>query len=528
MMYVIGSGPAGIACASALLEKGREVTMLDAGVELEPDNRRKVEHLASTDPARWTPEDVRFMKSSVSINTRKIPVKKVYGSDFPYLPLPEFLSEGSRHLDIFPSFARGGLSNVWGAAVLPHREEDIRDWPVRIRDLEPHYRAVLGFVPLAAAQDDLAALYPLYAQNPGTLRLGRGTGAFLQHLEIHKDSLRGHGILFGRSRLAVKGETKEYGGGCVHCGLCLYGCPLQCIYCSSDTLREWTKSPRFTYRGNTVVTRVQETGDRVAIEGKDRLTGEKLSFSGTRVFLAAGILPTTHILLDSLKIYNQPLKIRYSQYFNVPLIRFRGEPDDLSEATNTLAQVFVELLDPVLTPETIHLQIYGYNDLYGKAMENSLAGPLFKLFPPLKEAVLRKLLIIQGYLHSRHSGFIELTLRNKGTESVLKLVPRENASSRRIIRRVMSKLWKHKELLGAFPLTPWLKIGPLGMGAHNTGTFPMSAAPGPLESDRWGRPAGLRRVHAVDASVLPSAPASTITLTVMANAHRIGYHDEAD
>jgi hypothetical protein len=31
----------------------------------------------------------------------------------------------------------------------------------------------------------------------------------------------------------------------------------------------------------------------------------------------------------------------------------------------------------------------------------------------------------------------------------------------------------------------------------------------------------LRRVHLVDASVLPSVPATTITLGVMANAHRI-------
>jgi choline dehydrogenase-like flavoprotein len=43
-----------------------------------------------------------------------------------------------------------------------------------------------------------------------------------------------------------------------------------------------------------------------------------------------------------------------------------------------------------------------------------------------------------------------------------------------------------------------------------------------LESDRQGRPYGFERVHLVDASVFPSLPATTITLTVMANAHRIG------
>jgi len=48
-----------------------------------------------------------------------------------------------------------------------------------------------------------------------------------------------------------------------------------------------------------------------------------------------------------------------------------------------------------------------------------------------------------------------------------------------------------------------------------------------FETDTSGRPAGWRRVHAVDATVLPSIPATTITLTVMANAHRIGWDSGA-
>ena len=49
----------------------------------------------------------------------------------------------------------------------------------------------------------------------------------------------------------------------------------------------------------------------------------------------------------------------------------------------------------------------------------------------------------------------------------------------------------------------------------------MKKAPGALETDALGRLSGLQRVHLVDASVLPSIPATTITLSVMANAHRI-------
>jgi choline dehydrogenase-like flavoprotein len=66
-------------------------------------------------------------------------------------------------------------------------------------------------------------------------------------------------------------------------------------------------------------------------------------------------------------------------------------------------------------------------------------------------------------------------------------------------------------------------IGAPGRGFHTGGTFPMCEDPGSFECDVFGRPGGWRRVHAVDATVLPSIPATTITFTVMANAHRIGW-----
>jgi choline dehydrogenase-like flavoprotein len=49
----------------------------------------------------------------------------------------------------------------------------------------------------------------------------------------------------------------------------------------------------------------------------------------------------------------------------------------------------------------------------------------------------------------------------------------------------------------------------------------MRRDPGARESDLLGRPMGLARVHLIDASVFPTIPATNITLTLMANAHRI-------
>src|SRR5947207_1984492 len=41
MFVVVGSGPAGVACAHALLQQGARVTMLDAGLDLIPYSARR-------------------------------------------------------------------------------------------------------------------------------------------------------------------------------------------------------------------------------------------------------------------------------------------------------------------------------------------------------------------------------------------------------------------------------------------------------------------------------------------------------
>jgi choline dehydrogenase-like flavoprotein len=92
---------------------------------------------------------------------------------------------------------------------------------------------------------------------------------------------------------------------------------------------------------------------------------------------------------------------------------------------------------------------------------------------------------------------------------------------RRIIKGIITKLCKNKKYLLAVPI-PWLlQVGLPGSGNHIGGTFPMKEQPTNFESDCFGRPYGLQNIHIVDASAFPSIPATSITLTAMANAHRI-------
>ena len=425
------------------------------------------------------------------------------------------------NVGLVPSLAKGGLSNVWGAAVLPYLADELDEWPIRYEQLVPHYRAVLSLTSLSAVNDDLAARFPLFSDDYSPLVPSRQAAALLADLACNRQALEARGIRFGASRLAVRGRNND-GRPCAACGLCMYGCPYGLIYNSQDTLAELCRMPGFTYRGGVIVRRFSESGETVRIFARSLADGRPLQFEGTSLYVAAGVLSSTRLLLDSLEAYDRTLTILDSQYFLLPMLRNRPVAGATDEAIHTLSQIFLELFDDRLSAKSIHLQVYTYNELYRQAIRAAL-GPFDR---PLSFAVrrfLERFLLIQGYLHSDISGRIELKLRPPhGDEpSRLQLVGKSNPVARRVVKKIVGKLRSCRSLLKAFPLSPLLKIGEPGRGFHSGGTLPMRAKPGPLETDPLGRPEGFRHVHIVDSSIFPSINANTVTLTVMANAHRI-------
>jgi choline dehydrogenase-like flavoprotein len=502
MFVVVGSGPAGVACAHALLSKGARVTMLDAGLDLESDRKAQVANLRSTPRERWDRDSLRFLHDGVTVEASGIPLKMAYGSSFPYrapatLPIATDGTEGK------PSYARGGLSNVWGASMMPFRTEDMTGWPITAQDLEPHYRAILELIPYSARKDLLADTFPLYSDHARELKISAQAEALLHDLGAAPTAVQ-----FGASRLAVDAS-------CVYCALCVYGCPFGYIYNSSATLEQLRKHPAFTYRSGILVERVTEAASHVELSGVVIAGGTPFEISVDRAFLACGVFSTARILLTSLEAFAETLQAVDNCYFLLPLLRYQKAKAVKSEPLHTLAQVFLEVLDPAIGPHTVHLQVYTYNELYRQQIRNML-GPLA---PAAERAVLGRLLLIQGYLHSDLSPGINLELDRDGT---LGLSVEGNAKTAAALAALRKRLWAERDALRALPVSPAMRVGKPGRGFHTGGTFPMRSRPRRLETDPEGRPHGFSRLHIVDASIFPTLPATTITLSVMANAHRIG------
>jgi choline dehydrogenase-like flavoprotein len=158
-----------------------------------------------------------------------------------------------------------------------------------------------------------------------------------------------------------------------------------------------------------------------------------------------------------------------------------------------------------------------------KAALGKTAGGLLARLPLVPKLILGRLMVALCYLHSDDSGGVQLRLERKvGTaRGALVAEPKRTPRTARVVRGLGRKLLRHAPALGFAAAAPAVHIASPGRGYHSGGTFPMNAHPSDAQTDVLGRLAAWRRVHLVDASVMPTIPSATITYSVMANAHRI-------
>jgi choline dehydrogenase-like flavoprotein len=88
---------------------------------------------------------------------------------------------------------------------------------------------------------------------------------------------------------------------------------------------------------------------------------------------------------------------------------------------------------------------------------------------------------------------------------------------------LIKRIWKATPYLDLWPVTPKMLWSGGAKSYHFGGSFPHATESdvGSATTDRLGRLARWNRIHLIDGSVFPNIPATTFTLTVMANSHRI-------
>jgi choline dehydrogenase-like flavoprotein len=513
---VIGAGPAGAAAAKALLAAGRRVVVVDAGLALEPEREAARRRMAATAPEMWSPADVALTRFSAN-GTSGAGYKRLFGSDLAFRDDGVLELSADSDVRARPSYALGGLSNVWGAGVLPYADRDLDGWPLSASELTDGYRAVFDFVPYAAEEDELAERYPLIAAPDGPLLRTQAGDQLLARLRRHRRRLAGAGLHFGASRLAVRVGHPAPANGCVYCAHCLDGCPYDHIYNAAQTIEELRRGGLIDYRPGLHVERILEGDAEVVIEASS-LRGEPGStLRAPRVFLAAGAVSSTVILQRS-GLLPARSEILDSQTLYLPFAWIGRTGATGREPGHTLAQAFLVLDDPAVCAHPVHVSLYSYND--GLSERARAAHPqLSSLLGPALDPIVRRLVVGICFFHSDDSSRVASSWDQASRSVRLQAVL--NPATGAIVARFQRALLAVLGRVGLVPLTPLAEIAPPGGGYHYGGSLPMRAGPVAGEADTLGRPVPARRIHVVDSSCFPSVPGGTITFPAMANAYRI-------
>lgn len=513
---IIGSGPAAAGVALALTEHpDQEVVVLDLGKSLEGHRASGRARLAERSPSEWHDRDVAELAGRArTVKGEPLPQKRTFGSTFPFDNMGQLdgidASAGANGSVV--SGAYGGFSNVWGAQIMPFSEPTFDDWPCSFNHMEPHYRRVLEEVPLAAEADDLEAMFPLiHATSPPPSPSERTTDV-VSRGKRNRARLQRHGVTVGSARLALRARD------CVRCGLCMTGCPYELIYSSSHTFDRLRRTKRVSYHDGLLVIGVAQQGDTCHVRAREVRTGQVVEFHADRVYLACGAIGTTRLVLASMAAPPRRVELLESIQFGLPFLSRHPTADPRTQDNHTLNQFNLVVDVTGFGKDLVQVHCYPYNP----AFSDSLPPPLrSRPLEPVHRRIRQRVTVGLGYLPSWASPKVILDHEPGGDGLPSIRVSGQDANNLPMLRQALRALRRVGPVIDLWPVPSQSFVSGPAKSYHFGGSFPHAIRRGPLVTDQLGRLPEWDRIHLTDASVFPTVPATTFTLTVMANAHRI-------
>jgi choline dehydrogenase-like flavoprotein len=487
---VIGSGFGGVMAAYPLVHAGQRVLMLERG------------GWVARGPESWGDQGAGL-------------VTPHYNHDSPY-----DVKSGRRRLRLGAWNCVGGQSVFYGGASYRFRESDFdanpaivgdsgAEWPFAYRDLETYYEIAEHLLGVAGAcggdATDPRGGKP-YPQQPAALSAPARRIA---------DAAMRLGFTPSRIPLAISYTPTDVRNACVRCGTCDgYACAAQAKNDLASGIIPDLVRRGLVLRPNTVCVRLVRQESRiVAVEYIDRVTGERGEVRAGTIILAAGTAATPHLLLASNLARVNPAEHAVGRYLT-------------RHCNAVVLGVFARMPNP---ERTFDKQIA----LFDKYHE---AGSIQQLTPPvgLVRAYLPRLLRAPGARVAEHaSGFVAIAEDEPRRENGV------SVDWSRIDRFGMPRLkvrqaYTRRDEQAAAVLVSMAKRVLRESGArfclvhrietltHALGTVRMGIDPQTSPLDESGRYRGLDNLYVADGSALPRSASVNPSLTIAANALRIG------
>jgi choline dehydrogenase-like flavoprotein len=500
-VLIVGSGPAGVAAAFPLLERGLRVAMVDgargasAGISGTPTDR--VRESFGPDYSALLPQDDRSPKQRL-YRSRAMTREHAQRTG---LSTSGFRASGA--------VARGGLSTVWGAYAVEFDAADLRGYPFGPDQLRASYDAVAARIGISGAHGDaldqfhgaatpLQPAPPLHPAAAGLLRRSKGRN--------------GAALALGMARNALLTQPIGQRAACVLCKGCLWPCAGGSIYASLHDLAVLRAMPGFELIDDFYAERVERSGQGVTVHAAGS------AIAARRVLLAAGTLGTTRLLLESLGLQGRAVRMLSNPLLAMPLWLPGAAFQPAPAQGHSLAQLGLRVA--MDGDDYACGAIYSLDglplDFISAKLPMSLAGAA-RTSAWLAGSVLVATVYFSGAYSQNHVTLDAGGLRIEGGAT-----PAFESRFEDVLKRLRGEF----RAIGALPL-PGAERAPMGLDNHYAGTCPMGGE-GALATGAQGQLLAMPEVHVVDGAALPELPAKHLTFTIMANADRIARRMAAD
>jgi len=486
---VIGTGAAGIGTLTALLNKqgNFKIVVFDIGENISPNNK-----IDSSDTKQITQYYNQVYKDIRKKNGFKFPPPKThFANQIPRQSVGENLS-------IFKSQAFGGLTNYWGATMLPLTDREMQNWPINKEDLYPYYKKISEIVGLSSKDDNLNKYFKRdFSTRPAIKPIG--ILSKLDKVINQYNQQNNYSFISGSNRCGL--ETKNgHSSQCVYCGQCLAGCFNDSIYSSRMTIKKYLNDPRVEY--------IKAKVSKISNNSSCVVTEDKNSYQGfNKIFLCAGCPHTTEIVMRSMD-YKGNLSMADNAVYVFPIIYFgRGSKENRKKEYLSLCNLITCCVPEDNNEPIVQLQIYPSFEYMWRYNIPSWLWPILK---PIVNYSRDRVAFTRMYDHSRYSQSYSLKMENNKL-----IMKRENeASGGQRIKDLVKAIRKTMNHHGFYipPIKPILQK----VNSHYTATLPYNG--NKIKVSDLGEV--MKDVFVCDSSVFPDSPAVNPGFTIMANAYR--------
>jgi len=483
---VIGSGASAIGVINGLQSSAvnADITLFssDKYFGFSPDDRYAV-----ADSEQFYTNIYKEIKSH---STHYPPRKTFYGDT-----VPCYTVNGDERF--FKTDMFGGQTNIWGGFVLPFTEEDFADWPISRQELEPHYKAIADLIGIAGQHDQVSDFLQLEYSNRPPLKQLDGFRFIGHYLNEHgaSDCYTFHA---GASRSTVD-TLEESQSNCIYCGECMAGCLRDAIYSTKNQLKGHINRKEIQFVGKNVSKiQLRDNNPEVILEDGN---GELFD----KVFLCAGCVATTEILMRSLNMESGPV-LQDNNVLQFPIVNLSRHSDKRKDQYFGLTNLLLLLEPKKADLPLLQVQLYPNVDYLWRTLVPLWVWKIVRY--PLQWFRDR---IIWARVYMDAADSIRYSVDFIDNHLVFK---EKNVPDTKKVTIFMESL--RQALRGSKYYTLPFKPILAHTSAHMASTFPYGGDL--IEVPRDGEV--MSNVHIADSTCFPGSPVISPTFTIMANARR--------